>query len=534
MNAPFSSPPVLDDRPRRRRWPYVIGLLLLLLLLPVLVGVALYLYFSAVADRDLQSAIAEADQTDPRWRLADVEADRAVVPDAQNSGVVAMAAKQLLPQKWPAWEMPAQDPVLSEAETKRQVLEQSFQELEPQRQLSREQIEALRTELKRAEPAVTQARKIADLPQGRYPITYSPDWISTLLPYTQDARLIANMLGYDVLLQAQDGDADGALASCRAILNDARSVGNEPMIISQLVRIACRTVAVNKAERVLAQGEPSDEALRQFQQLLEKEESEPLMLIAMRGERAGADTLLEAIQTGKLKVTGRDIGMIEGLGGNQQDGSAGAQAAFLRLPPFITGQRAAMLRYQTRAVEAAKLPPEQQPAAFQQLEVAARSEPILVRLLAPAVGKMSEAYRRSRAQLRCAIVATAAERYRRAKGQWPTTLAALKDAGFIQEVPNDLYDGKPLRMRRLDDGLVIYSVGPDGQDNGGHLDRKNPIAAGSDLGFQLWDVAKRRQPPAPPKPAEPQVGMPAMVPPGGPGLPPAGVPPEGPPSSERR
>jgi hypothetical protein len=34
-------------------------------------------------------------------------------------------------------------------------------------------------------------------------------------------------------------------------------------------------------------------------------------------------------------------------------------------------------------------------------------------------------------------------------------------------------------------------------DNGGHLDRQQPTAPGSDLGFRLWDVGKRRQPPAP-------------------------------------
>jgi hypothetical protein len=523
MNDPFPPPPVLDDRPRRRRWPYVVGVLLV----PVVVGLALYLYFSAVSDRDLKAVIAETDETDPHWRLADVEADRAVVPDAQNSGVVAMAAKQLLPKNWPAWDRPSQDPDTPEAQAQRQALSDSFGDLEPQQQLNKDQIEALRAELKRAEPALAQARKIAGLPQGRYPITYSPDWISTLLPYTQDAREIASVLGYDVLLRAQDGDADGALASCRAILNDARSVGDEPMFISQLVRIACRAIAVGKAERVLAQGEPSEAALAQFQELLEKEEPEPLMLIATRGERAGADTLLEAIQTGKLKISGRDIRIVEGLSGNQPDGSAGAQAALLRVTPFVKGQRAAMLRYMNRAVEAAKLPPERQPGAFKELEVTARDQPILVRLLAPAMSKVADACQRSRMQLRCAIVATAAERYRKAKGQWPGTLEALKEAGYIKEVPTDLYeDGKPLRLRRLEDGLVIYSVGPDGQDNGGKLDRKNPTAAGADLGFRLWDVAKRRQPPAPPKPVDAGAGVPGMAPPGGP--------PAGPPGGEGR
>jgi len=46
------------------------------------------------------------------------------------------------------------------------------------------------------------------------------------------------------------------------------------------------------------------------------------------------------------------------------------------------------------------------------------------------------------------------------------------------------------------DGVVVYSLGPDRTDNQGKLDRTPSLADGTDLGFQLWDVAKRRPPPA--------------------------------------
>jgi hypothetical protein len=55
-----------------------------------------------------------------------------------------------------------------------------------------------------------------------------------------------------------------------------------------------------------------------------------------------------------------------------------------------------------------------------------------------------------------------------------------------------------LRYRRLDDGVVVYSVGLDGKDKGDKLD-KDLRKDAMDLGFRLWDVPKRRQPP---KPAE--------------------------------
>jgi hypothetical protein len=208
----------------------------------------------------------------------------------------------------------------------------------------------------RAAAALAEARKLVDLTEGRYPIAYSPDLISTLIPHTQDARAIATLLSDDaLLLRAQDNDPDGALAACRGLLNAGRSVGDEPLLISQLVRVACRAMAAGQAQRVLAQGGPSEGALRQFQQLLEKEEPEPLLLIAVRGERAGADRLMAAVQSGTIRLSVRDLAMTAGLSGAR--GPSVGESLMQRTPGFLKSQRAAMLRYLNRAVELAQLPP---------------------------------------------------------------------------------------------------------------------------------------------------------------------------------
>src|SRR5262249_19670281 len=179
------------------------------------------------------------------------------------------------------------------------------------------------------------------------------------------------------LLRAQDRDADGALASVRAVLNAGRSIGDEPFTISQLVRIACRTMAVEKLQRVLAQGEPSEAALLQVQQLLEKEEAEPLMRIITRGERAGQDQLMQTLQTGKMKLSARDLAMAAGLSSNPAGGPRATEYILLRTPGFIKSNRAALLRFFNRAVEMADLPPELQQPQFAQLEASAKDQPLL-------------------------------------------------------------------------------------------------------------------------------------------------------------
>jgi hypothetical protein len=491
MSDPFQEPEA-SPVPRRRRWPYVI----ILLSLAVLAVIGLYVYRDVASERELQAALAETDQLDPRWRLDDIEADRAVVADAKNSATPAMATKRLLPKEWPFWQFSSgmtdpQGEGGTGLKAQLEALALSFGKLEPTQQLNEEQVTALRDEMKRAEAALAEARKLVDLTEGRYAITYSPDFIGTLIAHTQNAREIAALLDCDALLRAQDNDPDGALASCRGILNAGRSIGDEPLFISQLVRFAVRAVAVARAQRVLAQGEPSEEALRQFQELLEKEEPEPLLLIAARGERAGDDRLLEAIQTGKINLSMSDLAM------GSRDGLTLPESLVQRTGVAKKSQRAAMLRWMNRCVEIAKLPPEKRLGELQQMEATIRDQPLVVRLLMPALSKLAQAAQRSDAQLRCAIVAVAAERYRRAQGHWPETLDALKAADYLRAIPNDPYDGQPLRWRRLDDGVVVYAVGPDGEDNGGKLDRQNPLAPGTDIGFRIWDVAKRRQPPVP-------------------------------------
>jgi hypothetical protein len=101
---------------------------------------------------------------------------------------------------------------------------------------------------------------------------------------------------------------------------------------------------------------------------------------------------------------------------------------------------------------------------------------------------------RSLAFLRSAIVALALERHRLEHGAYPDKLEGLVPT-YLKSIPLDPYDGQPLRYRRLADGVVVYSVGLDGIDDGGAIDRDRPMTPNTDQGFRVWDVKARRQPP---------------------------------------
>ena len=63
--------------------------------------------------------------------------------------------------------------------------------------------------------------------------------------------------------------------------------------------------------------------------------------------------------------------------------------------------------------------------------------------------------------------AMAAQAYRAKNKKYPAAIADLAP-DYITSIPTDPFDGQPLKMAAMDNGIVIYSVGPDFADNGGN------------------------------------------------------------------
>jgi hypothetical protein len=234
-----------------------------------------------------------------------------------------------------------------------------------------------------------------------------------------------------------------------------------------------------------------------MQHLLRDEDAFLDMLIAARGERAALHATFEALESGDVPFS-----KLEGTAPKWTDYLYGwfSREKFREAHP-------AMLASMSRFLDIARLPMHEQAAAERQLDSELRklkqSDPVAV-LFIPALNKVSDASRRKHAYLRCMSTALAAERCRQANKSWPISLDKLCPQ-FLAAVPRDPFDGEPLRYRHVEDGAVIYSVSSDRTDDKGNLDPAHPNQPGVDIGYRLWDVAKRRQPPRPkpPKPDAP-------------------------------
>jgi hypothetical protein len=163
------------------------------------------------------------------------------------------------------------------------------------------------------------------------------------------------------------------------------------------------------------------------------------------------------------------------------------------------------LRFLNRAVEIARRPIHEQPDLWTRWEEDRSPESrahgkveqfggMLAYLLLPSLKVSAKAHAGNRAALGAITVLIAAERYRRAQGAWPGSVEAIESALSVK-LPGDPYLPGPFRLKRAEDGLIVYSVGPNLRDDGGNLNNGKPDTPGIDIGFLLWDVERRRQVP---------------------------------------
>jgi hypothetical protein len=406
--------------------------------------------------------------------LAEIEAKRDAIPDSENGALLVMAAAQLMRASWPR-------PTITSPSFDEIVQEQS-----PESQLDEKQVSKLRAAVAQVTQALGPARKLAGYPKGRHAIAWSYDGIGTMLPHVEPVRKVAELLSMDAMLHAHDGDPDAAVAACRACLNAGRSLGDEPTL-SQLVRLGCRRLALHSLERTLSHGEASGSVLKQLQQLLEDESDQPVLLRMARADRALTHQGLDVIRAREFNR--RSYGLVQPFG--LPDGAMNLMDA-----AQARACHAALLRFGTEFVEIAKLPPEEQRDRLEQLKEPDVQQPTIFRSWGrernwPA--KDARACWNSDGLLHCTIAALAAERFRQDNRRWPDSLKELTPE-YLRTVPADPFDGKELRFRRLQDGIVFYTLGPDCEDNGGNLTRRYTPPPGTDIGFRLWNAAHRRQP----------------------------------------
>jgi len=84
--------------------------------------------------------------------------------------------------------------------------------------------------------------------------------------------------------------------------------------------------------------------------------------------------------------------------------------------------------------------------------------PIVMQGLAPGLTAVFEGRWTKSSGRDAVLVVAAAQLHHRRHGAWPPTTESLAPE-FLQSVPFNPYDGRPLRLRVIDGRLAVYSVG---------------------------------------------------------------------------
>lgn len=492
---PADAAGAVPRRSRRRVWPWLVAVPMVV---AIIAGFVTGGHLGRIVDRRLADAVVTADADNPSWRLDDLMAGREAVPDEENSALVVEDALSRLPDRWPLGPAPGPDEPKPPPTDAVKALDQ-LNATKDNVRLDDATVASLRGELDAYEDAVVVARSVANFRRGRHEIELGPTLIDTLLPETQAARNAARLLTADAAIRAHDGDLDGALDSCRALLSVGRSIGDEPFIISQLVRVAIGGVAMKSTRRALAQGEPSDAALARLQALVLDEIDQPLLLYALNGERAILTELILRIGSGEVPIA-------------EFSGTAAKLVNDLKVSPldpwgelWFDNQWAVATEWTTENIAIARRPAPERPGLWQawnaKLQRIRESRfGILLAplpfLMIPAVESADTACSRYQCELGTSAILLAAERHRRKTGDWPESIAKI-DSAILPNAPLDPYSGQAFRMVRRDGRLLIYSIGRNLKDEGGQYDpKRSGTGVADDVGTGAWDVKLRRQMPA--------------------------------------
>ena len=98
----------------------------------------------------------------------------------------------------------------------------------------------------------------------------------------------------------------------------------------------------------------------------------------------------------------------------------------------------------------------------------------ILHMFLPDLTRAAELVWRARAEYEAAITVLALQRYRLDKGQYPPSLEALVQAGYLRQLPADPYSGGPLVYRPTDEAFTLYSVSGNFADDGGFEVPDNP------------------------------------------------------------
>ncbi|MCX5662756.1 MAG: hypothetical protein NTW19_24000 [Planctomycetota bacterium] len=301
-------------------------------------------------------------------------------------------------------------------------------------------------------PVLDKVHQASAIAECRYPVDHHNLAGLLMADHPSRIRRLALPLQFSAKLAAERSDSESAMEAVLDMERLAASLSHDPSVLSRIIAFGLESSAVRTLEHCLARTRFSDAQLATLSERLKPLTSGDGLQRAWVGDRCTALAILEnnsILRNGipnwgpMLPINGPIVDLWIASGLRDLD-------------------RLAMLRAMR-----ANFAMHREPAFIPRAEES--TSPVLLPLsnLAMTHSKSVEASDRSaRVEATLALVALAAKRRQLAHGSLPDRLEQLVPE-FLGESPRDLFDGQPLRYKRTERGALIYSVGPNLEDEGG-------------------------------------------------------------------
>ena len=345
--------------------------------------------------------------------------------------------------------------------------------------------------LKPIAPRLEELRAASSRPESVYPVVYLLDnpW-GILLPHLADIEAVCLRLDLRACAELAAGQTDRALDDVKLNLRMADSLKSDTFLVSYLVRADVMHIAIHSIWEGLEEHKWSDAQLNELQMLLARYNLIADLKSPLDCERAAGILTADLLEQGKFAFT--DIGansagnvfgrLIPGgwynfeklnyvhLYGVQLDGIFDATAKRVFPKKVAAGTNALDQAYGGRN-------------SFTMLFV---RHQLLSIIMLPALGNMARKAAIAQVNTDEALLACTLERYRLAHREYPDQLDALAPE-FISTLPHDVISGQPYRYLRTKDEFLLYSVGWNEKDDGGHVGT-NGRSTDITLGDWVWGI----------------------------------------------
>jgi hypothetical protein len=274
------------------------------------------------------------------------------------------------------------------------------------------------------------------------------------LDHIQTLWKLARILAATARLQAADGDRAAAWDTALTHLRLANALEEEPILVSQLVRIATMRLAVQTIQQLDLTSGPMPAPAAEAAELLRRFEDPAPMVAAIDTERIWVGEFMHSSSWSEMAEAS----------GNDDFGMKGMMFLYQVVPPLRYHDQSTHMTIMAEHARHLGEPysPDEDPQLDDQLAGTIPAHCFITRLCTPAIGGIKPRMTEMFADARVTRAGLAVIEHRNRTGSYPADLQSLglDDA-------TDPFTGEPLVYRPEASGFTLYSLGRDVVDDHG-------------------------------------------------------------------